>query len=70
MLLLGIIKELLLTKKSSLVASKIIEKKSLNVRLKIKSTLKQVYPTEKNLGSELAFVLSWSIDAIKSLKAY
>lgn len=49
MLLLGIIKELLLTKKSSLVASKIIEKKSLNVRLKIKSTLKQVYPTEKNL---------------------
>lgn len=55
MLLLGVIKDLPLTRKSLLMASKIIEKKFLNIRLKRKSTLKQIYPTEKKLGRETDF---------------
>lgn len=70
-MLLGIIKDLpSLTRKSCLMASNIIEKKFFNIRLKRQSTLKQIYPTEKKLGKELTFVLSCSIDAIKSLKSY
>lgn len=67
---LGIIKDLPLTRKSCLMVSKIIEKKFLNIGLKRKCTFKQIYPSEKELGRELTFVLSWSIDAIKSLKSY
>lgn len=70
-MLLSILKDLpSLTRESCLIASKIIEKKFFNIRLKRKSTLKQIYPTEIKLGRELIFVLSWSIDAIKSPKSY